>query len=85
MAAGRVIGCPSGFDHAIAGAHEKPGLTCHQAAIEAALAAVMDCYDFLAGMQPYKSSLGGVAVPLLWLEVVATVGDSRAAGIHTVM
>jgi len=68
---GRVMAYQSGFDYANAAAHEKPGLTCHQAAIEAALAEGMDGYDFLAGAQRYKTSLGGAEVPLHWLEAVA--------------
>jgi CelD/BcsL family acetyltransferase involved in cellulose biosynthesis len=66
---GRVLAYQSGFDYARASAHEKPGLTCHQAAIEAALEEGMEGYDFLAGEQRYKASLGGVAVPLHWFEV----------------
>jgi CelD/BcsL family acetyltransferase involved in cellulose biosynthesis len=68
---GRVLAYQSGFDYAHAGPHEKPGLTCHHVAIEAALAEGMDGYDFLAGAQRYKSSLGGTAVaPLYWCEIV---------------
>jgi CelD/BcsL family acetyltransferase involved in cellulose biosynthesis len=67
---GRVLAYQSGFDYARASAHEKPGLTCHQAAIEAALEEGMQGYDFLAGEQRYKANLGGVAVPLYWFEVV---------------
>ncbi len=67
---GRVLAYQSGFDYASAGAHEKPGLTCHQAAIEAALAEGMECYDFLGGEQRYKSSLAGATVPLHWFAAV---------------
>jgi CelD/BcsL family acetyltransferase involved in cellulose biosynthesis len=77
----RVLAYQSGFDYATAGAHEKPGMTCHHAAIEAALAEGMDCYDFLAGAQRYKSSLAGAEVPLHWLEAVAGPVGSKGAGL----
>lgn len=82
---GRVLAYQSGFDYASAGPHEKPGLTCHQAAIGAALAEGMDCYDFLGGEQRYKSSLAGAAVPLHWFEMVPRwkVPPVLAAGRHT--
>lgn len=67
---GRVLAYQSGFDYAGAGPHEKPGMTCHQMAIEAGIAEGMDCYDFLAGADRYKLSLASGSVPLHWLEVM---------------
>jgi CelD/BcsL family acetyltransferase involved in cellulose biosynthesis len=66
----RVLAYQSGFDYAAAGPHQKPGLTCHHAAIEACAAEGIDCYDFLAGAHRYKSSLANEAVPLHWLVAV---------------
>ena len=66
---GRVLAYQSGFDYAGAGPHEKPGMTCHHLAIEAAAAEGMECYDFLAGADRYKTSLASGAVPLHWLEI----------------
>jgi CelD/BcsL family acetyltransferase involved in cellulose biosynthesis len=66
---GRVLAYQSGFDYAGAGPHEKPGMTCHHLAIEAAAAEGMDCYDFLAGADRYKLSLASGSVPLHWLEI----------------
>ncbi len=67
---GRVLAYQSGFDYAGAGPHEKPGMTCHQMAIEAGIAEGMDCYDFLAGADRYKRSLASGSVPLHWLEIM---------------
>ena len=66
---GRVLAYQSGFDHAGAGAHEKPGLTCHHLAIEAAAADGMTRYDFLAGEDRYKANLAHDATTLHWLDV----------------
>jgi CelD/BcsL family acetyltransferase involved in cellulose biosynthesis len=66
---GRVLTYQSGFDYAAAGPHEKPGMTCHHLAIEACAAEGVDCYDFLAGADRYKTSLATGAVPLHWLEI----------------
>jgi CelD/BcsL family acetyltransferase involved in cellulose biosynthesis len=65
----RVYSYQSGFDYAGAGPHQSPGLTCHHAAIGAAIASGARCYDFLAGEARYKTSLSTDAVELHWLEL----------------
>lgn len=67
---GRVYAYQSGLDHAGAGPHGKPGLSCHALAVERALAAGEGAYDFLAGADRYKRSLANAAAPLLWVEAV---------------
>ncbi len=59
----------SGFNYAAAHAHQAPGLTCHNLAIEAAVADGYGIYDFLAGDARYKRSLGNRETQLHWLEV----------------
>ena len=76
---GRVLAYQSGFDYAGARPHEKPGLTCHHAAIEQARQDGSTAYDFLAGGDRYKTSLANAAVTLHWLEVVRR--GSFAAGV----
>lgn len=66
---GHVLAYQSGFDHQGAGDHEKPGLTCHHLAIEAARADGMTRYDFLAGDDRYKTSLAADATTLHWLDL----------------
>ena len=66
---GRVLAYQSGFDYAHAGAHEKPGLTCHHAAIRRARAQGAATYDFLAGGDRYKTSLARAATGLFWLDI----------------
>ena len=66
---GRVSAYQSGFDFASAPAHAKPGLTCHQLAIERYLAEGMQTYDFLAGADRYKVSLATASVPLHWVTL----------------
>jgi CelD/BcsL family acetyltransferase involved in cellulose biosynthesis len=66
---GHVLAYQSGFDHQGAGDHEKPGLTCHHLAIEAAQADGMTRYDFLAGDDRYKTSLASDATTLHWLDL----------------
>ena len=68
---GRMLAYQSGFDYAASGRHGKPGLTCHHAAIGAALAAGDAVYDFLAGADRYKTSLGGGMARMVWLEAAA--------------
>lgn len=60
----------SGFDHAGAQRHEKPGLTSHSLAIGRALAAGDRIYDFMAGADRYKLSLSQGSLPLWWVELV---------------
>nr|WP_237182630.1 GNAT family N-acetyltransferase [Roseomonas marmotae] len=67
---GQVLAYQSGLDHATAGLHRKPGMTCHALAIEQALARGDTVYDFLAGADRYKRSLANDEVPLLWAEMV---------------
>ena len=64
--AGRVMAYQSGFDYAGAGAQEKPGLTCHAAAMRHARLAGAVEYDFLAGDSRYKRSLADDARPMHW-------------------
>lgn len=66
VAAGRVLAYQGGFDYAGAGPHEKPGLTCHHAALERARAAGAVEYDFLAGDARYKRSLSNGVRSLHW-------------------
>ena len=72
---GRVCAYQSGFDYAGAEGHERPGLTCHHAAIEHYLSAGDETYDFLAGDGRYKTSLSTATAPLHWLRLV----DARSA------
>jgi CelD/BcsL family acetyltransferase involved in cellulose biosynthesis len=65
---GRVLAYQSGFDYA-AGAHRKPGLTCHRAAIEFFRGDGAAAYDFLAGGDRYKTSFSNATTELFWLEV----------------
>lgn len=67
---GRVLSYQSGFDYAGAGPHQKPGLTCHHLAIEMYRAEGAAVYDFLAGPDRYKLSLGGPGPTLHWVDLV---------------
>lgn len=58
----------SGFTYREHEPRAKPGLTCHHAAIDDALARNFDRYDFLAGEDRYKRSLAGSSHPQLWVE-----------------
>jgi CelD/BcsL family acetyltransferase involved in cellulose biosynthesis len=58
----------SGFDYASAEGAQRPGLTCHHAAIRFSMAAGLQRYDFLAGDDRYKRSLSDKAVRLHWAE-----------------
>jgi CelD/BcsL family acetyltransferase involved in cellulose biosynthesis len=69
--AGRVLAYQSGFDYAARSPHEKPGLTCHHAAIRLARDTGATAYDFLAGPDRYKTSLANTATQLLWLDIAA--------------
>lgn len=64
---GRVAAYASGFDYAGAGPHEKPGLSCHAAAIAQARRDGALEYDFLAGDARYKRSLANDTRALHWL------------------
>lgn len=66
---GRALAYQSGFDYAAAGPGQKPGFTCHHAAIEFFRAEGATAYDFLAGGDRYKTSLSNATSELNWLEV----------------
>jgi len=66
---GRVLAYQSGLDYAAAGPHQKPGLTCHHAAIRQARADGAVAYDFLAGGDRYKTSFANATTELFWLDV----------------
>jgi CelD/BcsL family acetyltransferase involved in cellulose biosynthesis len=66
---GRVVSYQSGFDYAAAGPHQKPGLTCHHAAIEFSRRDGATAYDFLAGGDRYKTSFANATTELFWLDV----------------
>jgi CelD/BcsL family acetyltransferase involved in cellulose biosynthesis len=68
--AGRVHAYQSGFDHAGAGRHGKPGLSLHAMAIARAAQAGDAVYDFLGGADRYKLSLATGEAALLWVELV---------------
>ncbi|MGH7117857.1 MAG: GNAT family N-acetyltransferase [Acetobacteraceae bacterium] len=66
---GTVYAYQSGFDYALAGRHQKPGLTCHHLAIEMYLREGVDRYDFLGGAERYKLSLSDASTPLHWMSL----------------
>ncbi len=65
----RMLAYQSGFAYSGRGGPAKPGLTCHHAAIRAALDQPLDVYDFLAGDDRYKLSLADQSQPQFWLEL----------------
>jgi CelD/BcsL family acetyltransferase involved in cellulose biosynthesis len=67
----RIYAYQGGFDYAAAGPHASPGLTCHHAAIVAAIEDGAGFYDFLAGEARYKTSLGSAEVPMHWLRLTS--------------
>lgn len=67
---GCVLAYQSGFSPDGAGAHGKPGITCHVLAIRRALEAGDATYDFLAGQDRYKTSLANAESSLIWTEQV---------------
>nr|WP_294566421.1 GNAT family N-acetyltransferase [uncultured Rhodopila sp.] len=64
----RMCAYQSGFDYGHGKGPAKPGLTCHHAAIQDAISRGFDVYDFLAGDDRYKRSLGDEAYPQHWAE-----------------
>jgi CelD/BcsL family acetyltransferase involved in cellulose biosynthesis len=74
---GWIAAYQSGIDYGRGGAHGKPGLTCHHLAVERALAAGDEVYDFLAGAARYKLSLANAERALAWAEL-ARPGDRLA-------
>ncbi len=67
--AGRVYAYQGGFDYSGADAQLKPGLICHLLAIEDALGAGAERYDFLAGDDRYKRELANAETMLFWAEL----------------
>lgn len=65
--AGCALAYQGGFDYAGAGPHEKPGLTCHHAAMRWADDQRLSEYDLLAGDARYKHSLATASRDLHWL------------------
>jgi CelD/BcsL family acetyltransferase involved in cellulose biosynthesis len=66
---GRVSAYQSGLAYPEGDSHEKPGLSLHALAIERALAAGDQVYDFLAGADRYKQSLATGSTDLVWAEL----------------
>lgn len=66
---GRIFAYQSGLSHRPDAPQLKPGLICHTLAIEAALEAGADVYDFLAGDSRYKRTLATSAAELHWVEL----------------
>jgi CelD/BcsL family acetyltransferase involved in cellulose biosynthesis len=77
---GNVLAYQSGFDYPGARPHQKPGLTCHHQAIEDAATRGLDHYDFLAGADRYKRSLGTSEVALHWAELGGLNWPRRLGG-----
>jgi CelD/BcsL family acetyltransferase involved in cellulose biosynthesis len=65
---GRMSAYQSGLAYQPDEGQAKPGLTCHHAAIRAALEQGLDAYDFLAGDARYKRSLANQSQLQFWLE-----------------
>lgn len=65
---GRVLQYQSGFK-TFENEKLKPGFICHAAAIEHAVAAGHDVYDFLAGDQRFKKQLATDETSLVWARV----------------
>ena len=79
---GHVLAYQSGFAYPENDEHRKPGMTCHQLAIESALADGLLRYDFLAGGDRYKTSLATNSMQMHWLQA----GPSwRPAALRTVL
>jgi CelD/BcsL family acetyltransferase involved in cellulose biosynthesis len=76
---GRVLAYQSGFDYAAAGPHQKPGLTCHHAAIALCRREGAVAYDFLAGGDRYKTSLANATTALFWLDLAPRLSLRGAA------
>jgi CelD/BcsL family acetyltransferase involved in cellulose biosynthesis len=65
---GEMLAYQSGFAFRQGDSHAKPGLTCHHAAIRDALVTGFLRYDFLAGEDRYKRSLGDRCHRQFWME-----------------
>ncbi|MDD2877368.1 MAG: GNAT family N-acetyltransferase [Acidiphilium sp.] len=70
---GTVSAYQSGFVYDPAHPHEKPGLVCHVAAMRYYQARGLDCYDFLAGDDRYKTSLADGNMTLYWVSAAPRV------------
>jgi CelD/BcsL family acetyltransferase involved in cellulose biosynthesis len=66
---GRMSAYQSGFAYCGREGQAKPGVTCHYAAIRAALDLGLDIYDFLAGNDRFKKSLANQSQPQYWLKL----------------
>jgi len=66
---GRIYSYQSGFDYALPHRHCKPGMTCHFLAIGMYIDEGAQTYDFLAGADRYKLSLGNAANRLYWFAL----------------
>ncbi len=74
---GVVSAYQSGFAYEPARPQAKPGLVCHVAAMRYYQARGLDCYDFLAGADRYKTSLADGRTTLHWLTAVPRAGLLR--------
>ena len=72
---GRVLAYQSGFDYDAAKSVQKPGMTCHQMAIDMYAAAGALVYDFLAGDDRYKRSLANGQTALHWVAIYPAMSD----------
>ncbi len=77
---GHSLSYQSGFDYRAAGRHQKPGFTCHHAAIQFAAGWGATRYGFLAGNDRYKWSFSDGADTLYWLEVASPFSPRIWAG-----
>jgi CelD/BcsL family acetyltransferase involved in cellulose biosynthesis len=66
---GNSLAYQSGFNHANADRHRKPGMTSHHQAIRFAAQWGAARYEFLAGDDRYKRSLADRSETLHWIEV----------------
>jgi hypothetical protein len=64
---GRVYSYQSGINYNVIHPHEKPGLTCHAAAIMQYLREDYRIYDFLGGETRHKASLSNMKYHLHWI------------------
>jgi hypothetical protein len=77
---GRVYSYQSGINYNVLHPHEKPGLTCHAAAIMQYLREGYRIYDFLGGDTRHKASLSSMKYQLHWIWL--TPGPSPLKAIY---
>ncbi|MGA8278301.1 MAG: GNAT family N-acetyltransferase [Rhodanobacteraceae bacterium] len=65
----RVYFYNTGLNYGVLDRHDRPGYLGHLLAIEKYLVEGADSYDFLAGDQQYKRSLGTHPVALHWIDI----------------